>query len=186
MAAAPVPASTALPTYWHRMPTPIGPLVLAGTTEALTHVEFMSGPRAREPRREWIEDPRPLRAARTQLQEYFAGERRVFQLVLAPQGTPFQRMVWRALRAIPYGQTLSYGELARRLGHAHGARAVGLANGANPLPVIVPCHRVIGADGTLTGFGGGLPIKHALLALEGADCVSDLFSGPAGRTPTSA
>jgi methylated-DNA-[protein]-cysteine S-methyltransferase len=111
-----------------------------------------------------------------QLGEYFAGARRSFRLQLEPQGTPFQLSVWRALREIPYGETLSYGGLARRLGHANGARAVGLANGSNPLPIIVPCHRVIGADGSLTGFGGGLYIKRALLALEGAACVSDLFS----------
>jgi methylated-DNA-[protein]-cysteine S-methyltransferase len=111
-----------------------------------------------------------------QLAEYFAGKRRVFSLPLAPRGTPFQRSVWQALRQIPYGETVSYGELARRLGSTSGARAVGLANGANPLPIIVPCHRVIGADGSLTGFGGGLTIKRALLALEGAACVRDLFS----------
>ena len=102
----------------------------------------------------------------------------VFRLPLAPTGTPFQLAVWQLLREIPYGQTVSYGELARRLGQAEAARAVGLANGSNPLPIIVPCHRVIGADGSLTGFGGGLPIKRALLELEGAACVTDLFSAP--------
>jgi methylated-DNA-[protein]-cysteine S-methyltransferase len=96
---------------------------------------------------------------------------------LAPRGTPFQLAVWQALRAIPCGETISYGELAARLGSA--ARAVGAANGANPLPIIVPCHRVIGADGSLTGFGGGLPIKRALLELEGAGCVADLFNSAA-------
>src|SRR6202023_3148394 len=89
---------------------------------------------------------------------------------------PFQLTVWQALQAIPYGETLSYGELARRIGLGGGARAVGLGKGPNPLPIIVPCHRVIGADGSLTGFGGGLPIKRALLSLEGAACVADLFA----------
>jgi methylated-DNA-[protein]-cysteine S-methyltransferase len=111
-----------------------------------------------------------------QLMEYFCGARRNFELPLDPEGTPFQLRVWRALCTIPYGETLSYGELARRLGLVGGARAVGLANGANPLPIVVPCHRVIGSDGTLTGFGGGLHIKRSLLALEGAACAVDLFA----------
>jgi methylated-DNA-[protein]-cysteine S-methyltransferase len=108
--------------------------------------------------------------------EYFCAARRTFQLPLAPVGTPFQLKVWQALCTVPYGETLSYGELARRLGIEGSARAVGLANGANPLPIVVPCHRVIGADGTLTGFGGGLQIKRSLLALERAACVVDLFA----------
>ena len=100
-------------------------------------------------------------------------------------GTPFQLAVWRGAEAIPYGETARYGELARRLGPVGAARAVGLANGSNPLPIIVPCHRVIGADGSLTGFGGGLPIKRALLSLEGAACVADLFAA-AGPRPVPA
>ena len=121
--------------------------------------------------------------------ENSAGNRRSFDLPLAPAGTAFQLAVWRALQGIAYGHTTSYGQLARDLGKLNGARAVGLANGSNPLPVIIPCHRVIGADGSLTGFGGGLEIKQALLRLEGASCVTDLFSvrpgavGPSlGRT----
>lgn len=121
--------------------------------------------------------------ALVQLREYFSGGRRSFTLRLAPRGTPFQRLVWDALGAIPYGETLSYVELARRIGRAGSARAVGLANGANPLPIVIPCHRVIGADGSLRGFGGGLHIKRALLVLEGAACVADLFSGPAASAP---
>ena len=143
---------------------------------ALTRLYFQAGPRPFTPPSEWRPDAEPFERAIRQLREYFAGTRRAFRLHLEPSGTPFQMSVWRALRAIPYGQTLSYGALASGLGHANGARAVGLANGANPLPIIVPCHRVIGADGSLTGFGGGLYIKRALLALEGAACVSDLFS----------
>ncbi len=162
--------------YWREIESPVGTLLLAGTARALTQVHFQAGPRALSPCVEWRRAEAPFAAATVQLAEYFAGTRRVFRLPLAPQGTPFQRSVWQALGQIPYGETVSYGELARRLGSQSGARAVGLANGANPLPIIVPCHRVIGADGALTGFGGGLYIKRALLALEGAACVRDLFS----------
>jgi len=135
------------------------------------------------PAPEWCEDVTPFVRVLAQLDEYFSGTRRVFRLRLAPGGTAFQLAVWEALRAIPYGQTVSYAELAGRLGNAAGARAVGLANGANPLPIIVPCHRVIGADGSLTGFGGGLYIKRALLSLEGAACVADLFSAYESGVP---
>ena len=111
-------------------------------------------------------DERRARKVIEALQRYFAGELREFQLALAPEGTPFQQRVWQELRSIPYGETISYLELARRVGDAHAVRAVGRANGANPIPIVVPCHRVIGADGTLTGYGGGLERKRALLALE--------------------
>lgn len=120
------------------------------------------------PQKDWTRSSEPFEAAITQLREYFAGRRRGFDLPLAPAGTDFQRRVWRALTTIAYGETISYGELARRIGNPRASRAVGLANGANPLPIIVPCHRVIGASGALTGFGGGLPIKRTLLALEKA------------------
>jgi methylated-DNA-[protein]-cysteine S-methyltransferase len=164
------------PTLWCEFDAPIGPLLLAGSCGALTLVYFQSGPRPWRPPGEWLQQEQTFRPAITQLREYFAGTRRHFALALAPRGTPFQLAVWQLLRAIPYGQTMSYGEIARGLGRPEAARAVGLANGANPLPIIVPCHRVIGADGSLTGFGGGVPIKRALLQLEGAACVSDLFS----------
>jgi methylated-DNA-[protein]-cysteine S-methyltransferase len=163
-------------TYWHEIDSPIGPLLLAGTAQALTCVHFQSGPQPLRPPDGWRHAMAPFERARAQLMEYFAGARRSFQLPLAPSGTPFQLAVWQALCAIPYGETVSYGELAQRLGLTAGARAVGVANGANPLPIVVPCHRVIGADGTLTGFGGGLHIKRSLLALEGAACVVDLFA----------
>ena len=163
-------------TYWCETDTPVGRLLLAGDAAALRQVHFQSGPHPLRPPPEWQHDPVPLARALAQLQEYFSGSRRTFQLSLAPRGTPFQVSVWQLLQAIPYGQTTSYAELARRLGRPGAARAVGLANGANPLPVIVPCHRVIGADGSLTGFGGGLDIKRALLSLEGAACVADLFA----------
>lgn len=168
-------------TFWHEIDTPIGALLLAGSEQALTQVGFQAGPRPLRTRPEWLRSAQPFGAVIAQLEAYFAGSLRVFRLPLAPRGTAFQLAVWESLQEIPYGDTLAYGELARRLGHANGARAVGLANGANPLPVIVPCHRVIGADGSLTGFGGGLHIKRALLAHEGAACVTDLFSGTRSR-----
>ena len=139
-------------------------------------VHFQSGPHPWRPPAEWLQQEQPFGLALGQLREYFAGARRCFELALAPRGTAFQLAVWRHITPIPYGQTVSYSEIARRLGRPEAARAVGLANGANPLPIVVPCHRVIGADGSLTGFGGGLPIKRALLHLEGAACVRDLFS----------
>jgi methylated-DNA-[protein]-cysteine S-methyltransferase len=110
---------------------------------------------------------RGMRAACDQLREYFLGTRRVFDLQLEPAGSPFEQEVWAALLAIPYGATTSYGAIAMALGLVNGARAVGRANGANPIPIVIPCHRVIGSDGSLTGYGGGLPLKRALLELEG-------------------
>jgi methylated-DNA-[protein]-cysteine S-methyltransferase len=114
----------------------------------------------------WREDAAPLTETVRQLQAYFAGDLETFNLSLAPEGTPFQIEVWQRLRDIPYGQTISYGELARRIGNPKASRAVGLANGSNPIPIVIPCHRVIGSNGKLTGYGGGLPIKEKLLALE--------------------
>lgn len=154
--------------YWHEIDSPIGRLLFAGDGASLIQVCFQSGPRPLRPADSWIADAAPFRTVIAQLEEYFTGQRRTFDLPLAPRGTEFQQRVWRALREIPYGNTISYGELARRIGKPSAPRAVGLANGANPLPIIVPCHRVIGTDGSLTGFGGGLPIKRRLLALEGA------------------
>jgi len=164
-------------TYWHTMDSPVGELLLAGDGLRLTLVHFQAGRRVRAIPSDWSADAKPFAAAIAQLREYFAGHRRVFDLPLAPRGTAFQRQVWNALTRIPYGETASYGEIAQRIGRASASRAVGLANGANPLPIIVPCHRVIGADGSLTGFGGGLDIKRRLLALEGASV------GARGRTP---
>src|SRR5690606_5230010 len=117
----------------------------------------------------WLEGSNAvLVEARRQLEEYFAGKRRDFDLPLSPRGTDFQRSVWTTLAAIPYGRTWSYLDLARRIGKPSATRAVGAANGRNPLPIVLPCHRVIGADGSLTGFGGGLPTKAFLLRLEGS------------------
>lgn len=154
--------------YWHELDSPVGRLLLAGDGRSLVHVGFQSGPRPLRPAAGWHAGEAPFRTVIAQLAEYFAGGRRRFDLPLAPRGTEFQRRVWRTLTEIPYGKTISYGELANRIGNKSASRAVGLANGANPLPIIVPCHRVIGADGSLTGFGGGLPIKRKLLALEAA------------------
>jgi methylated-DNA-[protein]-cysteine S-methyltransferase len=166
--------------YWYETESPVGALMLTGNG-ALSGVHFQAGPHPLRPARGWRHDATPFAEALRQLEEYFRGERRTFHLPLAPVGTPFQLAVWLALQGIPYGETVSYGELAGRVGLPGGARAVGLANGANPLPIIVPCHRVIGADGSLTGFGGGLDIKRALLSLEGAACVADLFSAQTTR-----
>ncbi len=152
--------------YCTEMPSPIGKLRLVGTESALSglfmeaHADDFAGPR------DAVRDDAPLRGVRRELEEYFAGERQKFSIALAAEGTDFQQQVWRALNAIPYGQTMSYGDIARQIGNANAVRAVGLANGRNPISIIVPCHRVIGANGSLTGYGGGLERKRFLLALE--------------------
>jgi methylated-DNA-[protein]-cysteine S-methyltransferase len=147
--------------------TPIGMLLIAGDEEAVRRIEFPKNGKAAWPEADWRESSRgPVVEAVRQLGEYFAGKREQFDLPLAPAGTEFQRGVWRRLQEIPYGETISYGELAKRVGNPKASRAVGAANGQNPIPIVIPCHRVIGANGKLTGFGGGLPIKEALLALE--------------------
>jgi methylated-DNA-[protein]-cysteine S-methyltransferase len=133
---------------------PVGPTHDAGLAEGGAHLE-------------WQRQDDGFDDIATQLTEYFEGSRRAFHLQLAPEGTPFQLRVWHALDDIPYGETISYGRLACRIGRHSASRAVGLANGSNPLPIVIPCHRVIGANGNLTGYGGGLPIKQWLLALEG-------------------
>ena len=148
--------------------SPIGDLLLAGNAAGLCLVGFPSGSRARTPDPEWRLDPAPFGEAERQLKAYFAGELYRFDLELHFSGTDFQQQVWRALGEIPWGSTITYNELARRVGRPNASRAVGAANGANPLPIVAPCHRVIGADGSLTGFGGGLDTKRFLLQLEGA------------------
>lgn len=151
-----------------RIDSPVGPLMLAADDSGLRHIEFRDN-RHPADRVDWHGgDSEVLGAAEAQLREYFAGRRRAFDLPLAPQGTDFQLQVWQALARIPYGTTISYAQLAQRVGNASAMRAVGAANGRNPLPIVLPCHRVIGADGALTGFGGGLPTKEFLLRLEGA------------------
>jgi methylated-DNA-[protein]-cysteine S-methyltransferase len=144
--------------------SPIGPLVLAADETGLRSISFTRGEEEFVASRD--ETAGPLQEPIHQLWAYFAGELEKFDLVLSPAGTPFQLEVWRRLDEIPYGQTISYGELARRVGNPKASRAVGLANGSNPIPIVIPCHRVIGRNGKLTGYGGGLPIKEKLLALE--------------------
>ena len=146
--------------------SPLGPILLAGSAQGLTCISFLAGRESRQPQPDWVEDPRPLHEAVRQLQAYFDGRLFHFDLPLAAPGTPFQHQVWQALREIPYGQTTSYGELARRLGRPSASRAVGAANGRNPLPIVVPCHRVIGGNGALRGYYGGLQLKEFLLELE--------------------
>lgn len=147
-----------------RMDSPVGELVLAATGDGLTHVLF--GHSMSEAPTGSADGGPIVAAAAAQLREYFAGTRRDFDLPLCPTGTDFQRAVWASLRDIPYGETRCYGELAARIGRPAAVRAVGAANGRNPISIIVPCHRVIGRNGTLTGYGGGLPAKRTLLALE--------------------
>lgn len=157
-------------------PSPLGDLVLTASDTALTGVYFPTPSHGSLPKRGgvWVADDGRapasalLARARQQLAEYFARSRTTFDLALDPPGTAFQRRVWKLLRNIPYGATSSYSELARRLGDSRATRAVGAANGRNPIPIIVPCHRVVGARGELTGFGGGLDRKRWLLEHEGA------------------
>jgi methylated-DNA-[protein]-cysteine S-methyltransferase len=157
---------TAGTVAYARLATPVGPIVVAGSSAGVVAVQFVRGRRPRRIDPSWrLVDPEDLDAA-VQLREYFAGERRTFDLPLTPQGTPFQRRVWDAVAAIPFGTTQSYGAVAAAIGAPSAVRAVGAANGQNPWPIIVPCHRVIGGDGSLTGYGGGLPVKQTLLEFE--------------------
>ena len=157
---------------YDELDSPVGPLLVAADAAGLRRIHFQQGRGRLPPDPVWRRDPAPFRDLARQLAQYFAGTRRTFDLALAPEGTSFQLETWRALAAIPYGTTISYSELARRVGRPEAVRAVGAANGQNPLPIVVPCHRVIGKDGSLTGFGGGLPAKRALLELEGAAAVA--------------
>ncbi|QBI52407.1 Methylated-DNA--protein-cysteine methyltransferase [Streptomonospora litoralis] len=146
----------------------MGELLLIGDSEALTGVYMNPHERfAEEMADGWRRDPAALSAAAEQLGAYFAGELREFTVPLAPRGTVFQRSVWRALTTIPYGRTATYGEIARSLGRPNASRAVGMANNRNPISIVVPCHRVIGANGAMVGYGGGISRKEILLRLEG-------------------
>lgn len=156
-----------------RMRSPIGVLTIEGNDDAITHVELPGSAvdegsvTARRPRRASSEVTGAVLEAVSQLEEYFAGERTEFDLPLHVTGTEFQREVWLALAEIPYGKTISYGELAEMVGRPRAFRAVGQANGSNPIPIVLPCHRVVAAGGRIGGYGGGLPMKRRLLALEG-------------------
>jgi methylated-DNA-[protein]-cysteine S-methyltransferase len=152
--------------FFSKVESPVGPLTLVAEGDDLVGVYFANAAVAAAPPSSWVRDDRRLRAAAVQLGEYFAGRRTSFELPLAPRGTPFQRAVWSALQDIPFGETASYGELARAIGKPAASRAVGAANGKNPLSIVIPCHRVIGADGSMTGYGGEISRKRTLLALE--------------------
>lgn len=160
---------------YRTMDSPVGLLTLAGRAGKLMHLRMVD--QTYEPSREgWESDDNAFPEAVEQLSEYFAGDRTEFDLELDMIGTQFQRRVWDALQTIPYGQTCSYGEIARQIGSPSAFRAVGLANGHNPIGIIVPCHRVIGANGSLTGYGGGLDRKRTLLELEKSRTTPALFN----------
>ena len=154
--------------------SPIGRMLLVGTEAELEELNFPNYTENKHVPREWTEDESVFTEPLRQLNEYFAGKRQEFNLAIAPQGTPFQQQVWRELCKIPFGETASYQTIAERMGKPKACRAVGMANGKNPLPIIIPCHRIIGKDGSMTGFGGGLALKRQLLDLErGPDAVND-------------
>ncbi len=152
---------------YDRFDSPIGPLTVAADATGLRHILFAENRHDARGREHWQHDPDAVAKPRQQLLEYLHGQRRQFDLPLAPAGTDFQLQAWHALAEIPFGSTWSYRQLAERIGRPTATRAVGAANGRNPLPIVLPCHRVIGNNGSLTGFGGGLPTKAALLRLEG-------------------
>ena len=153
-------------TWFDTVSSPVGDLLLAVRDDRVLHIGFAEERHPHQRQGQWQRDAERVSKARQQLQEYFCGQRQHFELDLLPIGTTFQRQVWSELARIPYAQTISYGALARRIGNAKAMRAVGLANGRNPIPIIVPCHRVIGANGSLTGFGGGIERKRWLLEHE--------------------
>jgi len=157
-------------TFFTRLPSPLGPLLLTGNETCLTGLYFdkFDGGAAPEPTVDSVEAPERFGSVARQLEEYFAGRRREFDVPIAPAGTAFQQKVWQALCAIPCGATASYGAIAKKVGSPAAMRAVGAANGRNPIAIIIPCHRVIGANGALTGYGGGMERKRWLLELEGA------------------
>jgi methylated-DNA-[protein]-cysteine S-methyltransferase len=157
--------------YYTYAASPIGRLLLAGSADALQVIGFPHGDKARRADIGWERYGEPFKKTARQLNEYFAGERREFELELAPEGTKFQVEVLEALRGIPYGETRTYRDIAVAVGRPKAVRAVGNANGRNPLPIVIPCHRVIGSDGSLTGFGGGIEAKRYLLDLEQQHCV---------------
>jgi methylated-DNA-[protein]-cysteine S-methyltransferase len=155
--------------YYDIYKSPRGRILLVATEAGVSGVYFMGQKYFPEKEKGWRRDPNhaPLKQAKRELREYFAGRRKRFAVVLDPEGTPFQRKVWKAISSVAFGNTISYGELARRAGCPGSARAAGAATGRNPLGIIVPCHRIIGSNGALTGYAGGLSKKRALLALEG-------------------
>jgi methylated-DNA-[protein]-cysteine S-methyltransferase len=176
-----MPTQTEHRTWYTYMDTPVGVLMLAGCDDhGLRYISFQCGKGAKGPEPDWAQSAAPFRDAIRQLREYFMGRRTAFDLKLHPKGTPFQRDVWKALLTIPYGETRSYADIARQIGRPRAVRAVGLANGRNPLPIVVPCHRVIGSSGALVGYGGGLPAKQALLDRE-----REVSGARPARTPSA-
>lgn len=156
--------------YYDRFESPHGGMLLVASDQGLAGVYFDRQKHHPRMQADWKKSPghRLLRQAKRELREYFAGKRKRFQVALAPDGTPFQRAVWKAISTVRFGETITYGKLARRARHPGSARAAGAATGRNPLGIIVPCHRILGSNGSLTGYAGGLQRKRALLALEGA------------------
>ncbi|MCQ1534133.1 methylated-DNA--[protein]-cysteine S-methyltransferase [Methanosarcina sp. KYL-1] len=153
--------------YYHIVESPIGPILLAGDEEGLKYVNIRKGKKKVEVPDSWEENKEFFRDVSRQLGAYFAGKLESFNVKLASEGTEFQKSVWKALREIPYGETRTYGQVAKSVGNPKASRAVGLANNRNPVAIIVPCHRVIGANGKLTGYASGLDVKEFLLRLEG-------------------
>lgn len=153
-------------TYYRYMDSPVGRLLVAGDDGGLCRIRFPKGNRPDLPESHWVEARKPLEEAVLQLEAYFAGKLKIFFLNMRLAVTPFQKKVLTALQQIPYGETASYGEVAGRIGNPFARRAVGQANARNPIPIVIPCHRVVGSNGTLTGFGGGIEVKQALLDLE--------------------
>jgi len=166
------------------MDSPVGRLLLVADEEGLLEIAFAEGrtPPVVDP--SWTDGGALLREPERQLQAFFKGELRDFDLRLKPRGTAFQQTVWKLLREIPFGETISYGELARRAGNPSASRAVGLANGSNPIAIVIPCHRVIGSNGKLTGYGGGLDNKRWLIHFERSRLQLSLFAKPAHSAST--
>jgi methylated-DNA-[protein]-cysteine S-methyltransferase len=158
--------------YYDTFQSPQGRMLLVANDDGVSGVYFVGQKYFPEKEKEWKRDPdhAPLRQVKRELAEYFAGKRKRFEVALAPEGTPFQRSVWKAISSVGFGKTLTYAELAGKAGFPGSARAAGAATGRNPISVIVPCHRIVGSDGSLTGYAGGLNRKRALLVLEGVEC----------------
>ncbi len=152
--------------YYQYMKSPVGKLLVAGNNKRLHLISFPKGNKRSFPEDHWVEDHEPLQEVLRQLEAYFAGKLKTFSVNIFLNVTPFQKKVLTALRRVPYGNTISYGELAKTIGNPKASRAVGQANARNPIPIVIPCHRVIGSSGKLTGFGGGISIKQTLLDLE--------------------
>lgn len=155
-----------MPTFYTHLSSPIGPLLLTSDGHTITRLQMMGKTPHKNIPASWIESEEPFAEVQRQLHAYFEGHRHAFNLPLAPAGTAFQQRVWTALREIPFGTTCTYGDLARHVGQPRAAQAVGAANGQNPIAILIPCHRVIGADGSLVGYAGGLDRKRYLLCLE--------------------